>query len=68
MDDRNYRNVQRFLEGTGTTAKVAPLGSYDPQGQKVINDPWAGSDKVFENCYQHVYRSLQGFLKKEFAS
>ena len=68
MDNANMRNVQRFLEGTGSKAKVEMLGSYDPQGQKVISDPWAGSEKVFENTYQHIYRSLENFLKTEILS
>lgn len=70
MDDSNYQNVKSFekraaKKGFNTKAKILYLGDFDPQGVKIIDDPYYSRDKsAFDVCYQHCYRSCEQFLKK----
>lgn len=39
MDDDNISELNR-LKPSGSKAKVELLGSYDPEGEKIIRDPY----------------------------
>uniref|UniRef100_A0A4X1UIN8 Low molecular weight phosphotyrosine protein phosphatase n=1 Tax=Sus scrofa TaxID=9823 RepID=A0A4X1UIN8_PIG len=45
-------------------AKIELLGSYDPQKQLIIEDPYYGNDSDFEAVYQQCVRCCRAFLEK----
>uniref|UniRef100_A0A9L0THL1 Low molecular weight phosphotyrosine protein phosphatase n=1 Tax=Equus caballus TaxID=9796 RepID=A0A9L0THL1_HORSE len=45
-------------------AKIELLGSYDPQKQLIIEDPYYGNDSDFETVYQQCMRCCRAFLEK----
>ena len=47
------------------TAEIQLLGSYDPEGEKIIHDPYTGTMDDFEYVYQQCQRSCGIFLTKE---
>lgn len=50
------------------TAKLLLLGDFDPQGEKIIRDPYYDSDsKGFEKAYEQSVRCCEAFLKKAVA-
>jgi len=62
MDDDNMDDLRR-LAPVGSKAKIELLGSYDPQGQRLIRDPYYDNgEEGFEECYQQCQRCLRHFL------
>ncbi|XP_021102927.1 low molecular weight phosphotyrosine protein phosphatase isoform X2 [Heterocephalus glaber] len=45
-------------------AKIELLGSYDPQKQLIIEDPYYGNESDFELVYQQCIRCCKAFLEK----
>uniref|UniRef100_A0A452G2Q5 Low molecular weight phosphotyrosine protein phosphatase n=1 Tax=Capra hircus TaxID=9925 RepID=A0A452G2Q5_CAPHI len=45
-------------------AKIELLGSYDPQKQLIIEDPYYGNEADFETVYQQCVRCCRAFLEK----
>lgn len=63
MDDENMDDLAR-LAPPDAKAKLLLLGSFDPQGERIIRDPYYDSnDAGFEKCYQQCLRSSTGFLE-----
>ncbi|XP_018562437.1 low molecular weight phosphotyrosine protein phosphatase 1 [Anoplophora glabripennis] len=62
MDENNISNLQDQAP-IGSKAKILLLGDYDPQGERIIRDPYydRGSEG-FEVCYQQCLRSCKAFL------
>ncbi|KAF7285903.1 hypothetical protein GWI33_009376 [Rhynchophorus ferrugineus] len=62
MDNNNITNL-KDMQPKGSKANVLLLGDFDPEGDKIIRDPYydSGSDG-FEKCYQQCVRSCNGFL------
>lgn len=53
------------LKPSGGKAKLLLLGDYDPQGEKIIRDPYYDRDaKGFEKAYEQSVRCCEAFLKK----
>jgi low molecular weight phosphotyrosine protein phosphatase len=64
MDQSNMRDLNR-MKPKGSKAKLLLLGSFDPLGDSIIQDPYYDSDtKGFEKCYQQCMRSCTSFLEK----
>ncbi|KAI8799522.1 phosphotyrosine protein phosphatase I superfamily [Cladochytrium replicatum] len=64
MDDSNLQNVQRLAGGRRETkAKVHLFGEFDPNGERIIADPYYGGINGFEHNFQQVTRCSEGFLK-----
>ncbi|KAH9407298.1 phosphatase [Tyrophagus putrescentiae] len=64
MDRENIRNINS-KRPANATAKVELLGSYDPQGQLIIEDPYYESgEEGFETNYEQCLRSCTAFLDK----
>ncbi|XP_064219858.1 low molecular weight phosphotyrosine protein phosphatase isoform X1 [Aotus nancymaae] len=65
MDESNLRDLNRKSNQVKTCkAKIELLGSYDPQKQLIIEDPYYGNDSDFEAVYQQCVRCCRAFLEK----
>ncbi|XP_068580687.1 low molecular weight phosphotyrosine protein phosphatase isoform X1 [Cebidichthys violaceus] len=65
MDDSNMSELNRRSSLVkNNPAKVELLGSYDPQNQRIIKDPYYGSDEDFEKVYEQCLRCCKAFLEK----
>ncbi|KAK7907801.1 hypothetical protein WMY93_016413 [Mugilogobius chulae] len=64
MDESNLSDLKRKANSVkNATAKIELLGSYDPQKQLIIKDPYYGSDKDFETVYEQCQRCCNAFLE-----
>ncbi|XP_064477095.1 low molecular weight phosphotyrosine protein phosphatase-like [Ornithodoros turicata] len=63
MDENNIRDLKEMAPKQ-CKAQVGLLGSYDPEGQEIIRDPYydRGSDG-FEQVYQQCVRCCKAFFK-----
>ncbi|KAM3603327.1 uncharacterized protein V6R79_020448 [Siganus canaliculatus] len=65
MDESNLSELNRKAKSVKDyKAKIELLGSYDPQKQHIIKDPYYGSDKDFETVYEQCDRCCKVFLEK----
>ncbi|XP_053142065.1 low molecular weight phosphotyrosine protein phosphatase isoform X1 [Hemicordylus capensis] len=65
MDESNLRDLQRKSKQVkNCTAKIELLGTYDPQNQRIIEDPYYGNDEDFETVYEQCLRCCKAFLEK----
>lgn len=64
MDDDNMDDLKHH-QPKNATAKLLLLGEFDPQGERIIRDPYYDSDaKGFEKAYVQSVRCCEAFLKK----
>ncbi|XP_048192969.1 low molecular weight phosphotyrosine protein phosphatase-like [Perognathus longimembris pacificus] len=65
MDESNMRYLKRISNQVkNCKAKIELLGSYDPQKQLMIEDPYYGNNSDFELVYQQSLRCCKAFLEK----
>ncbi|XP_075603378.1 low molecular weight phosphotyrosine protein phosphatase isoform X1 [Balearica regulorum gibbericeps] len=65
MDESNLRDLKRKSNQVkDCKAKIELLGTYDPQKQLIIEDPYYGSEKDFETVYEQCLRCCKAFLEK----
>ncbi|XP_076874844.1 low molecular weight phosphotyrosine protein phosphatase isoform X1 [Brachyhypopomus gauderio] len=65
MDESNLRDLKRKANAVKSCkSKIELLGSYDPQQQLIINDPYYGSEQDFEEVYEQCVRCCKAFLEK----
>ncbi|XP_070589025.1 low molecular weight phosphotyrosine protein phosphatase isoform X2 [Erythrolamprus reginae] len=65
MDESNLHDLRRkYNQIKNCKAKIELLGSYDPEKQLIIEDPYYGSDEDFETVYQQCLRCCKEFLEK----
>ncbi|CAK6961941.1 low molecular weight phosphotyrosine protein phosphatase isoform X2 [Scomber scombrus] len=65
MDESNLSELNRKAKSVKDyRAKIELLGSYDPQKQLIIKDPYYGSDDDFEKVYEQCVRCCKVFLEK----
>ncbi|XP_042789737.1 low molecular weight phosphotyrosine protein phosphatase isoform X5 [Panthera leo] len=65
MDESNLRDLNRKSNHIkNCKAKIELLGSYDPQKQLIIEDPYYGNESDFETVYQQCVRCCRAFLEK----
>ncbi|XP_034436047.1 low molecular weight phosphotyrosine protein phosphatase isoform X1 [Hippoglossus hippoglossus] len=63
MDESNLSELNRKAKSVKNySAKIELLGSYDPQNQLIIKDPYYGSDDDFEKVYEQCVRCCKAFL------
>lgn len=63
MDNENISDLNRLAPKSSSKNKILLLGSFDPNGEKIIRDPYYDSDCAgFEKCYEQCVRSCNGFL------
>nr|XP_046229276.1 low molecular weight phosphotyrosine protein phosphatase isoform X3 [Scatophagus argus] len=64
MDESNLSELNRKAKLVKNyKAKIELLGSYDPQKQHIIKDPYYGSDEDFEKVYEQCVRCCKAFLE-----
>ncbi|KAM6992464.1 low molecular weight phosphotyrosine protein phosphatase isoform 2-T2 [Tautogolabrus adspersus] len=64
MDDSNLSELERKAKQVKNyQAKIELLGSYDPDKQRIIKDPYYGGDEDFEKVYQQCVRCCKAFLE-----
>ncbi|XP_028295450.1 low molecular weight phosphotyrosine protein phosphatase isoform X1 [Gouania willdenowi] len=64
MDENNLSELNRKAKLTkGNQAKIELLGSYDPQKQLIIKDPYYGREEDFEKVYVQCERCCKAFLE-----
>merc|ERR1711862_999191 len=61
MDEENVRNLNR-VRPSDARGVVRLLGDYDPEGVKIIEDPYYGDEKDFETVYEQCVRCCSAFL------
>ncbi|KAF7729215.1 hypothetical protein EC973_004744 [Apophysomyces ossiformis] len=61
MDTSNYEDLQEMAP-QGSTAVIKLFGDYDPEGERIIRDPYYGGNEGFERNYNQVTRASKGFL------
>ncbi|XP_074660735.1 low molecular weight phosphotyrosine protein phosphatase-like [Tubulanus polymorphus] len=62
FDNENISELKR-MRPANSESIVKLLGDYDPEGIKIIRDPYYDSgDKGFEDCYQQSSRCCKAFL------
>lgn len=68
MQISDYDNMQELEDmkpKVGGKAKLLLLGDFDPEGDKVIRDPYYDNDALgFEKAYVQSVRCCEAFLKK----
>ncbi|KAG5277414.1 hypothetical protein AALO_G00117300 [Alosa alosa] len=63
MDENNLSDLNKKASRVkDCKAKIELLGSYDPQKQLIIRDPYYGSDQDFETVYEQCARCCRAFL------
>ncbi|XP_075226945.1 low molecular weight phosphotyrosine protein phosphatase 1-like [Lycorma delicatula] len=68
MDEENMKALKRMAP-SNSKAKLCLLGSFDPNGEKIIRDPYYDNDDIgFEKCYEQCLRSCKGFLEQDYGS
>ncbi|XP_070781862.1 low molecular weight phosphotyrosine protein phosphatase isoform X1 [Enoplosus armatus] len=64
MDDSNFSELERRANLVkNNQAKIELLGSYDPQKQRIIKDPYYGREEDFEKVYEQCVRCCKAFLE-----
>ncbi|KAL1502607.1 hypothetical protein ABEB36_007727 [Hypothenemus hampei] len=64
MDENNISSL-RSQQPPNSKAKVLLLGDFDPEGDRIIRDPYYDSGtQGFEKCYQQCVRACNGFLER----
>nr|ACO13765.1 Low molecular weight phosphotyrosine protein phosphatase [Esox lucius] len=65
MDESNLSDLKKKANSVkNSKAKIELLGSYDPEKQLVIKDPYYGHEEDFENVYQQCVRCCKVFLER----
>nr|CAH7742792.1 unnamed protein product [Callosobruchus chinensis] len=64
MDENNISSLKSQCP-KGAKAKILLLGDFDPQGDRIIRDPYYDTGaEGFEKCYQQCLRACTAFLEK----
>ena len=62
MDESNLYDLQRMAPKKKYKAKIELLGAYDPSGPDIIEDPYYGGDRDFEEVFDQCTRACSNFL------
>lgn len=64
LDNDNMEDLKDIKPKNGT-AKLLLLGDFDPNGERIIRDPYYDSgSEGFEKAYEQSVRCCEAFLKK----
>ena len=66
FDESNVRDLNETFKPTDGTARaeVKLFGTYDPEGELIIHDPYYGDISDFEVMFDHIYRCCVEFLRQ----
>ena len=66
FDESNVADLNEFFRPAdgSAQAKVKLFGTYDPRGERIIQDPYYGDISDFENMFDHIYRCCEEFLRQ----
>jgi len=64
MDEDNLSNLRR-RKPSEAKCVVDFLGSFDPQGEKIIHDPYTGTMDDFVHVYEQCLRCCEAFLTQQ---
>ncbi|KAI8049103.1 protein-tyrosine phosphatase [Syncephalis plumigaleata] len=62
MDDSILKNIMH-MKPADSQAIIKLFGDYDPNGERIIADPYDGGDDAFENNFQQIARCSIAFLE-----
>jgi protein-tyrosine phosphatase len=62
MDKSNYQNIMRLANGRPVDNKVMLLREFDPKGRGEVPDPYYGDERLFQEVFDIVNRSVDAFL------
>ncbi|KAI9313982.1 phosphotyrosine protein phosphatase I superfamily [Dichotomocladium elegans] len=62
MDRSNLETLEQMAPPK-SKATVKLFGDFDPEGERIIRDPYYGGSTGFENNFRQVTRASDGFLK-----
>ena len=62
MDEQNIRDLERFRPRDGTHAIVKLLGSFDPEGETIVVDPYCCGMEQYEHNFHQIVRCCNSFL------
>ncbi|CAG8527970.1 15235_t:CDS:2 [Funneliformis caledonium] len=62
MDNSNLTSLQR-TKPKDSKATIKLFGEYDPQGERLIQDPYYGGIGGFEKNFQQVTRCSEAFIE-----
>ena len=62
MDQSNYKNILRLAASNRFAQKVKLMRDFDPKGKGEVPDPFFGGEKVFQEVFDILDRSLDVFL------
>jgi protein-tyrosine phosphatase len=64
MDKSNYQNILKLANAQQYSGKVALMRNYDPVGKgEEVPDPYYGGEKNFQEVFEILDRSMEGFIK-----
>ncbi|XP_078255310.1 low molecular weight phosphotyrosine protein phosphatase isoform X1 [Rhinoraja longicauda] len=64
MDESNLRDLKTMAgKVKNPKSSIKLLGSFDPEDQQIIQDPYYGNEAHFEEVYQQCLRCCTGFLE-----
>merc|ERR1712133_330508 len=64
MDEDNLENL-RHRKPTDAKCEIDFLGSFDPQEERIIHDPYTGTMDDFVHVYEQCLRCCEAFLKQQ---
>ncbi|CAH2102118.1 unnamed protein product [Euphydryas editha] len=64
MDEKNISDL-RSMAPENCKAKIYLLGEFDPEGERIIRDPYFDKDdRGFDKAYEQAVRCAKGFLEQ----
>ena len=65
MDENNYKNILRLSGNDTHKGKVFLMREFDSQGKgKEVPDPYWGNEREFQDVFDILDRSIDGFLEQ----
>ena len=64
MDSSNFTNIHRLLKDEKHKPKIQMMRDYDPKGKGDVPDPYYGGEKNFQEVFEILDRTMDGFLDK----
>lgn len=67
MDEYNLEEIHS-MKPQDSSAVISLLGSFDPQGETIIEDPYYGGIDGFQHNFDQVQRSINAFLDSLYST
>lgn len=65
MDNNNFKNIVRLSDSDNHKQKVFMMRDFEPMGKgKEVPDPYYGNEKEFQEVFDILDRSIDGFLQQ----